>query len=272
MSLINITYFNPNESFLVKAGKSDRERVTYWHCNNTENCEAYKAGRCVMFDGIFSVGRCPYGTKEKKIGFTKAARACGQLSREAKAKYPDLCYVLNRVNNFYRIGDYIFFPIGYIYKARFREWNSDFWGGENLVHIKYYTPEILKEICEFRPRAWLSDKEITTYQTKEIPMFLYKLKKYDEDMYNRLVEIYPDAETKLSSLSFVGKDAKLSTLKHGKVKVGTHVCDWDGEKLTYSRNPTIGGVNGTYYCIPDNDAYVEVLHNDTVTEETIFKE
>ena len=78
---INFTYYNPRTS-LFKAGKSDRERTTVYFCNNVESCDAYKRGKCVMLNGLYSHS-CPYGKIERQEGYTKAARSCGVLISNA---------------------------------------------------------------------------------------------------------------------------------------------------------------------------------------------
>lgn len=89
---INFTYYNPRTS-IFKSGKSDRERISVYKCNNCENCDAYKRKCCVMLNGLWW-HKCPYGTIEKKEGFTKAARKCGYLVSEYKGKYGDVEYAL----------------------------------------------------------------------------------------------------------------------------------------------------------------------------------
>lgn len=56
---INFIYYDPQNS-LFKTSKSDRERVTVYTCNNSENCDAYKRNKCVMLNGLYSHS-CPYG-------------------------------------------------------------------------------------------------------------------------------------------------------------------------------------------------------------------
>lgn len=86
---INFTYYNPRTG-IFKSGKSDRERIFVYKCNNCENCDAYKRKCCVMLNGLWW-HKCPYGAIEKKEGFTKAARKCGYLKNylDAFTKYMD---------------------------------------------------------------------------------------------------------------------------------------------------------------------------------------
>lgn len=275
--IINVTCFNPKEPSIFKSDKSDRERVTYWECSNKNNCEAFKNKSCIMFENFLTLTHCPYGQKIKQTGYTKAARSCGTLSREAKTQYPDKISCLNDVHTICKIGDYIYLDLPFIYNTRhpFRPHNDEFWGNgknEKLINIKYYTPEIIKELCEYRPRTLFNDSVISDYKNKTIPEFLFRLKRYDKEMFNQLLTIYPEADDIANSFSFKGKKAVLRTLKNGRVKInGSDICYWDGETLTFERDcPVLFGVKGKYYCKPNEDVTVTIIDNDTVDDNTII--
>lgn len=271
--VINITCFNPKHS-IFKVSQSEREEVNYWYCSNKENCEAYQNGKCIMFYQLFSNGSCPYGKRKREVGYTKRSIKCGNLELEAKKKYPDKFYVLKEQIGFAKIGDYIYMPISHIFNVKnpFMSKDGNFWyaNNEKLISIEYYTPQIIKQLCLYKPYPWFGYSEIKQYQEKVLPEFLQKLKRYDGDMYNKLLEIYPEAESKADSFSYIGKHALLSSLSKGKVKVGIHPCEWDGHKIKFLDNPVLFSFKGTYYSIPDPEASVTICEYETVNENTIL--
>lgn len=272
--VINITNFNPNKTSLFKIDGAAREEISYWKCCNKENCEAYKRGRCIMFSSIFKVSRCPYGIREKKVGFTKRANKCGNLEREARKKYPDLFYALKVENNFSKIGDYILFPLPYLSRGLrnpFMDQDDDFWCkcNDKLINQKYYKPDIIKQLCIYKPRALFTDREIIDYQNK-LPEFLERLKKYDWKMFQELLKIYPEAENIANKFSYIGKKVLLSTLSVGKVKIKENLCEWDGETIKFLENSILFGVKGTYYLKPDSDVVATICDEKTITGETLL--
>lgn len=271
--LINITNYNPKQS-LFKASRSDREEIRYWKCCNKENCEAYKNRKCIMFYHPFSCDGCPYGRKEKEVGYTKSSRKCGELERKAREKYPDKFHVLKEQFSFAKIGDYILLPITYLLNVGnpFMSCDSDFWCDKNkkLISLKYYTPEIMKQLCVYQPITLFNRSVIKQYQNEVLPEFLQKLKRYDNQMFQDLLKIYPEAESKANSYSLVGKMALLSTLSKGKVRLGTHLCKWDGEIIEFLDNPVFLGQKGVYYLKPDINATATIYEENTINEDTVL--
>ena len=270
--MINITNYNPNHALFVN--KNDREKITYWKCCNKDNCEAYKNGRCIMFYHIFDIDTCPYGKKETQIGFTKAARKCGSLELMAKSKHPDLFFKLKEQMTFARIGEYLFFPISCLFNSRnpFKPLDSDFFckSTRKLIKATYYNAEILKELCEYVPLTKFSYGVIEQYQKKYLPEFLQKLKLYDKQMYQELINIYPQSEEIAKTFSFIGKKAMLSTLSSGKVKLGNNMCEWDGRIIKFLGIPVLFGQKGEYFYKPNQQATAEICDETTVNENTVL--
>ena len=272
--LINITNYNPSVTTLFKPSRSDREEIRYWKCRNKKHCQAYKRGRCIMFHHILVSNSCPYGIKEKIVGFTKSARKCGELERKAKREYPDLFYALKEETGFARIGEYVLLPISYIRDVRnpFMSENSDFWYDSNdrLINAKYYTADVIRKLCVYRPKELFSGYEIEAYREKVLPEFLERLKKYDWQMYQELLKIYPEAENIANEFSYIGRRALLSTLSAGKVKIKTDLCEWDGETIRYLGIPVLFGVKGRYYLKPDSSVVATICDEKTITGETLL--
>lgn len=272
--LINITNYNPSSATLFKPGRSDREEIRYWKCRNKKHCEAYKRGRCIMFYHLLVSDSCPYGIKEKVVGFTKLARKCGELERKARNEYPDLFYALKEETGFAQIGEYVLLPISYIRDVRnpFMSKNSDFWYEQNdrLINAKYYNANIIRKLCVYRPNALFSGYEIEAYRKKVLPEFLERLKKYDWQMYQEVLKIYPEAENIANEFSYIGRNALLNTLSPGKVKIKTDLCEWDGETIKFLGNPVLFGAKGTYYLKPDSNVVATICDEKTITGNTLL--
>lgn len=211
---INFTYYDPRTS-IFKSGKSDRERISVYKCNNCENCDAYKRKRCVMLNGLWW-HKCPYGAIEKKEGFTKAARKCGYLIMEYKGKYGDVEYALKSLNFVCEIGDYVFLGLPHLngYNNPIR--NSDFFVDNDMIKKEDFTPEFIVELIKYRPYA-LMGGEISSYQKEYVPKFCDQLKRFMPDMYTRVCEIYPEIRSLVENIDYTGKRAKLMTLLPGKL-------------------------------------------------------
>ena len=220
---INFTYYNPRTS-IFKSGKSDRERISVYKCNNCENCDAYKRKCCVMLNGLWW-HKCPYGTIEKKEGFTKAARKCGYLVSEYKEKYGDVEYALKPLNFVCEIGDYVYLGLPHLngYNNPIR--NSDFFVDDDMIKKDDFTPEFVVELIKYKPYA-LMGGVISSYQKEYVPKFCGQLKRFMSDMYTRVCEIYPEIRSLVENIDYTGKKAKLMTLLPGEVKLSTDVLEW----------------------------------------------
>lgn len=282
--VINIIYHNPLVcNPFVKASKSDRENVTYFRCSNKENCDLYKNKTCIMLQGLFANVPCPYGTTEYTEGYTKAARRCGELIAKVKADFPDAIYALRVPCRIGFVGDYFYHGLPWLDDTPypFKDKESDFWGKSKsgrisggLMAVKYFTPETIVELIKFKPYPWFGYEPIRAYSSKYIPEFCSQLKRYFPDMFEKVKAIYPEIE-QVADISFVGKKAKLKTLKAGKVLVDSnHTFEWDGQKLIYvssKYNPPCN-LKGKFYVEPDADVIVEILDDNTVDENTEFEE
>ena len=254
MEVINFSYYNPKNMNFIKAGKNDREFVRVYSCSNKESCSLYKNGYCAMLDGLFGQP-CPYGKVDYREGFTKAARKCGELIAKTKAMYPDKAYALKTPKRIGIVGDYFYTHLPYLYETRtsFKPLDSDIWSAkraanQRLINLKYFTPETIVELIKFKPFPWFGSDPIKDYQEKYIPEFCFQLKKYYPDMFEKVKAIYPKIE-EIADVSFVGKKAKLSTLKNGRVRMNSDTFEWDGKKLTfvYSKYSVLWGTKGKIY-------------------------
>lgn len=205
---INFTYYNPYNS-VFNAGKSDRERVTIYFCKNLENCDAYKREKCVMQNGFGH--RCPYGKVERKEGFTKAARKCGELIRNMQSKYGEIAYATKDLRFVCYIGDYVYLNLPHLINYSNSIRDNKFFIDNDIIRRENFTPEFLVELIKYQPRA-LMGGVISSYQKEDMPKFCTQLKRYVPDMYENVKKIYPEIESLIENVNYVGKRAKLITL------------------------------------------------------------
>ena len=266
---INLTYCDLTNS-LFKPNRSDRESYTLYLCSKKDTCDAYKCGQCVLLSGLYG-HRCPYGKIQRREGFTRSARKCGQLIREIKSQYPTICYKLKPVASLCKINDYVYLGLPHLinYVNSIRD-NSFFIGGD-IIPLNEFTPQFISELLEFKPRA-LMGGVIEDYQKKHIPMFCFKLKQYLPEMYNQVLAIYPRLASICDNISFISKKAKVKTLLPGKIKIGTHIVEWDGTNIiTNAKELAIFGLKDEKVVIDVSDDTIATIVDDTIVkEDTIF--
>lgn len=269
---ICFTYYDPRTS-IFKSGESDRESISVYKCNNCENCDAYKRKCCVMLSRLLWWHKCPYGTIEKKEGFTKAARKCEYLLSEYEGKYGYVKYELKPLNFVCEIGDYVYLGLPHLngYNNPIR--NSDFFVDDDMIKKDDFTPEFVVELIKYKPYA-LMGGVISSYQKEYVPKFCDQLKRFMPDIYRKVCEIYPEIEQIVENIDYIGKRAKLITLLPGEVKLSTDVLEWDGE-LLHGKGKQISFWkldDEEVTIIPNKNTMVTIYDNSTVTEETEFEE
>lgn len=271
---INFTYYDPNNAFF-KASRSDRERFTVYYCSNCENCDAYKNGKCVMLNGLYGQ-RCPYGKKITEEGFTKASRKCGDLIRKAKELYGDVAYVVKPLEFICFIGDYVYLNLPWLDNYANPIRNKDFFYSDGLMPKDKFTPEFVVELIKFRPRA-LMGGVITEYQNKRVPSFVRQLRQRMPALYAEVRNIYPEIDEIgiLKNMNFVGKRALVKTLLPCKVGLcgHVHVAEWDGTVIKTNGRELGWLLNGSEVVTiePTDNTFVEIMDNNSITEETIFE-
>ena len=269
---INFTYYDPRNS-LFKAGKSDRERVTVYTCNNSENCDAYKRNKCVMLNGLYSHS-CPYGQIKREEGYTKAARRCGELVQKRKDEYKEVEFSKRALKFVCCIGEYVYLPLPHLinYSNSIRE-NSFFKGDGDIIRKEDFTPEFIVELLKYIPRALMGGK-ITSYQKKEVPKFCTQLKRYMPDMFEAVKNIYPEIEDRIEDIDYRDKYAKIITLLPGKVKLSTDIVEWDGSVIRAEGSQISFWhlTKESVVIIPDESTYVQIVDNATVTDDTEFRD
>ena len=286
MEVINVTYFDPAHSIFKGTGK-DREYVRVFRCHNKNNCNAYKNGTCVLLNGLWGHS-CPNGEVQKIEGYTKYARKYGDLLYKYKTQYADRLYKLKNIKHVEKLNGYWYLDLPWLdcnHHTNYRcsEDKKDYQFGmteffknkiinKDLVKEEDFNLELLERLVDFRPCSYMAGV-ITDYELKKLPQFLYDLRKYFPDWYNQLKAKRPEVEELANKVTFKGKMAKLLTLQAGKVKVNTMIFDWDGTKIETTANQAHmwGKLEDAKIIIyPTDNSIVEIIDDDTVTDETEF--
>lgn len=268
--IINVHLFNP-------AFKQVKQRCEVLSCNACEKCDLYKSGNCVFSNMAFGRINCIHSKFFSEEGYTKRARSFTSWFTKKKSQYGE--NLVDVVKTGYGKlcivgGDYVFLPYPF-----FDNYNNPLKWIErgHFVPIDKFDVEAIHTICTYRPLTLFDYEEIKDYQKKHVPKFLQDLRDTMPDLYNDFLTAYPDyKETAENHVkNFIGRKAKISTLKEGsvvldchknawKIKSGKLVCENWGTWLPFGRTPT-----KTEITITDDMIY-EIKDNSSVCGNTVF--
>lgn len=288
--IINVTYYDPRNS-IFKGSSKDREKVTVFSCDNHENCDAFKNGTCVMLNlaDWLRHHRCPHGAMNQLEGYTKSARHYGELLARYKQNYSDRLYKLNNIKHVEKLGDYWFLNLCWLdlhhrvnseryktnpeYETSFDKYFKEKIEYTDLVKDEDFNAELFRRLIDFRPQRIFDNSTIKEYYEEKIPQFFYDLRKYFPDKYAIALKECPEVEELVKKVTFVGKNAKLSTLSPGEVFVNKNKFYWDGEKIetTADKAHMWGKLKDAKVIIyPADNSVVEIIDDATVNENTVF--
>lgn len=274
---INFTYYNPATS-LFKTGRNDRERVTVYKCNNCENCNAYKNNKCILMNFIYGI-RCPYGYIHSEEGLTKSAKNCGKLIRKYEKEYGDIKYKISSADSVYSIGDYIFVPLPHVTGAASCFDKSLFYSTDTsgfLIERSKFTIDFIVSLFLYRPITWFGNSIIKSYESESLPKFAFQLYKNMKEMYNSVLEVFPQIEEYTKKYSFVGKKAKVTTLLPSDVNLCSNIWKWDGKVMSINLKNILMLSSDSkisdevVYFEPGSEVVVGITNNDSVTDSTVF--
>lgn len=273
---ISFTSYDPNNSFF-KSKASDKSRYTIYSCCNCENCEAYKRDKCVLKNGLWGEF-CPYGKKESHEGYTKRAKNCSHFIYEAKEKYgKENLKELSTLDFLCNIGDYIYIPLAHLNnyvnsidkKLEIEE--------EHFIKKEKFDKTLIVQLLNYHPQA-LFGGEISDFQKKEIPKLVRQLKRYYNNLYKQVLKEFPSVSKYIENIDYRKKLALVKTLSPGKISLdsgGYDIGIWDGNKIILpSKAISFNKLNpdDKILIFPNDDSYVYIYDNNTVTEDTIFKD
>lgn len=266
--LINAYVFNP-------AFKNVKARCELLYCNNSDNCEHYKKGKCVNTSRVFSSIRCPHSKTTVEEGYTQRAMKFYSWQNERKEKYKDVLNVISfESEKLVDCGDYVYLP--YSHMSNYVN-SLPFIEREYFCKKEEFTLENILEIINLKPRA-LMGGVITKYRD-EVIKFLHHLK---EEMPDKFGELQEDNEELVSKylgkeINYVGRTAFIRTLKVGaEIKQQGNSFIWDGTKLTcenYKSSFLPFKIREGYLEIePTESSTFKITDNNQVDENTKFKD
>lgn len=117
-------------------------------------------------------------------------------------------------------------------------------------------------------------EEITSYQKEAVPKFVTQIKRYMPDMYEKVLQIDKSISDLASSVSYIGKYAKVKSLLPGKAKLGSNIVEWDGTMVRAKGNQiSFWHLNKEgVIIVPNDDTCVEIYEDATVTENVQLKD
>ena len=267
--IINTRFYDGTSIFNKKKESSE---VTQIICSAYDKCELYAKGRCVCRGfNLFSWDNCKFGKVKTISGPTRRAKSFSTFQRVHKE-----CDTYEKVKapedqKLFRTNGYIGMKLSYVGYSEENNCLTDpsfSSGGWIYVKEEDFTNKFIHHVCIFKPQAIMGGI-IKGYQQKIVPEFLYQLKSYLPDIYNRFVQEY--SEFSVKEVNYVGKKAYVKTLRKGCVIKG---FTFDGECL-YNSNYYISFffINNaqTEVRVKVTDSMVvEITDNSQVDENTMF--
>ena len=273
---INVSLYGGKSIFGGKEIPLEAE-ITY--CEKYKNCSFYKQGKC------FSAGRlkenCRFGNKVRQKGYTSRAIKYDEFRNKYKNdeyynKLDEPNTTIGKIENVYVIN------IGFLEKdEKTGQFKIETHIGSPLVYVekKELTNDLIKLICEAKPRTLFGYNEIKSYQEEKVPRFLYELKTQFKDIYDRFIKEYPEFKEK--ELNFIGRRAYIYSLRDG-IELKSNYSDEttfikEGEYLK-----SITNYKGSFMPFKAKEAdiklkinkemVVEITDNNMVDEQTVFED
>ena len=272
MDKININLYGGKSLFGGKETPLEAE-ITY--CDKYKECSFYKQGKC------FNAGRwkpnCKYGNKHIEMGYTSRSKKYYSFRRqydndECKNKLKEPNDIVGKIEDTFVLNT------GYLYENEQGEYYIDtHFSTAPLIYVpkEKFNINLIKFICDAKPKTIFENSEIKSYQEKIVPRFLYELKTEFKEMYDDFIKEYPEYENK--KINFVGRKAYINTLKNGSELLDCHKNKWkieNNEIVCYNWRtwlPFGGEREGTETRIKITDEMIYKITNDEqVTEKTKF--
>ena len=268
--------------------------ITY--CDAADECPLRKRGKCLLASRM---GRCNciHGRIERRKGYTSRAMKYRKFmdTYESDPMYNALGFPQDNVV-IMAIGNDVFLKLGMIgldYDPDTKGWKEfgvrandrgmficDPWMGESSIWVPRDALDVdfFEKVCDFKPRTMIDNREIKDFQTKNVPMIVKGLGEALPDMYEALIALRPELADK--KMDHRGRYARAVTLKDGSIMadaLGNTFVKHGSEIACHDFTSVLVGINGieargATITIPiREDAYVEVMDNDWVCDDTEFK-
>lgn len=215
-----------NVSMYGGKGLFDKKETPYnvdvAYCDKCDKCDFYKGGTC------FNAGRfkddCKIGNKQRINGWTSKAIRGREFYRKWK---DDECYgkLKEPKRTIGIVDDLVILNINCmkLNENNMPVENVGFGRGEiSYIKLEEFTPEIIKKICDLRPKTIFDYHDIKVYYEEYIPKFLDDLKRYYPKIFNSFIKEYPEYD---KEINYVGRSAFINSLKDG-IKIKEHNSEY----------------------------------------------
>lgn len=272
----------------IFGGREQPLEAEILYCSCKEKCSLYKENKCINC-GILATSKCPKGLIVVDKGYTSKA----MKYRAFKEKYTkDETY--NKLDapistRFAVMDNDLWFDLRYVrvykpnedsvnYEKR-NEWGY-FIDKRNYNKKGFLMPyeeinvDFIHQICSCQPIT-IGNNMVNSYKTEIVSVILEDMKKLVPEIYNQLIEKYPEYEE--LKPNYVGRYAYTKTLKDGSEIVDCHGNKGilkNGEihcnSFTKGFVPFGGSTAKVVVQVKDTDTY-KVTDNSQVDENTRFK-
>lgn len=277
MIIIDAHIYNPAVS-IFKTKKSDAAECWVYSCSSSDFCDLYKQKKCVQkkFMGF----SCPYGKISYEKGPTRRARSFYSWISNKKELYKNTLDLLTYPENIMaKVGEYFYLPYAHMFlntSLPVLEKSTVLSSGRPFIHEKDFTVDLISKIIKHRPTAMFGG-EISTFQKKELPLFLKHLSEQQPELFNKL-KIEVDLTKYISVFTNVGRKALLSSLRSGTEicpkKDSKEVWLWDGTFLcstnAYLAFTPVKFEEHYIKIKPKEDSIIVITNENQVDDATIF--
>lgn len=264
MEKIHAWIYNPDHALMK--GMSKKVALFELHCEDPKKCGLHANHNNCLLQGAFN--GCKFGRKVKKEGPTKRARKYYDWiakAREDNKGYFDSISTGSEYRGISKIHDHWYLPYSYMSDSCK---DNGFPIHSQWVHEDDMTAELLERICEAKPRYIFEYKTIAKYQDETVPRFLHDLKTHHPEL---LALLPKNQRDRVENISFIGREADITTCAAGNYRMGTDIWEWDGSRLVGGKmlfQPAKGKIR--IEIEPDKGQSVKITSNDQVTPETVF--
>lgn len=271
--IINVHFFRPGF-------KNIKQRCEIIECDACEHCALYQNQQCVISRGFFGPpeAACPHGRLIIEEGHTRKAKSYASWFLKKEKQYgPDKVDKLTCNHSKLCIvgGDYVYLPYNHL-----KTYVNQVKGivKEHFLKLEDFTTEKIAEILAFVPRTLIDNSPISSYE-KEMRTFIQHLKEVMPDLYTQFLSDYPEYQEfcEETVTNYVGRTAKISTLKNGSILLDCHDNEWVitdkylvCENCDTSLMIPFGNPPAKVTIEITDEMTYKVTDNSSVTAETIF--
>jgi len=267
---INVSLYG-GKGFFSKKETPLRAEIIY--CDKCNECDFYKEGSCLLKNTT-----CKYGKKEIIKGYTSRASRYSEFRN--KYKNDELYAKIKDVSSekcVGKVGEDFWLHLACVSydKEKHQITDPSFLKGtiQEFIPADKFNNEFLNQICSFKPYYVFEPKVIKSYQEKQIPEFLYQLRKNYTDIYKNFIEEYSQYADILPN--HIDKKAYIHTLNKGCTIISPNQQKFifDGKYLIcedYKSAFLFDSKSAFVKVKVTEDMTCKITDNNQVCEDTVF--